>query len=170
MQIRQARTEEYDAIYSLVQVAFQTARVSDGTEQDFVLELRRRIGYRPELELVAVEGTRLVGHIMFTELDVAESVKEVKGLMLAPLCVALEYRGTGVGRELVEQGFRLARSLGYTAAFLIGDPAYYSRFGFRQAATFGIRNALPDLPDQYVLACALTEHALDGVGGCVTLE
>ena len=53
MTIRPAQAGDYSEIYSLVQTAFATAKVSDGTEQDFVLELRRRDTYRPELELVA---------------------------------------------------------------------------------------------------------------------
>ena len=53
MTIRPAQAGDYSEIYSLVQTAFATAKVSDGTEQDFVLELRRRDTYRPELELVS---------------------------------------------------------------------------------------------------------------------
>ena len=53
MTIRKAAQEDHPSIYHLVRTAFATARVSDGTEQDFVLELRRRDAYRPELELVA---------------------------------------------------------------------------------------------------------------------
>ena len=52
MTIRTAREADFPAIRALVQAAFATAKVSDGTEQDFVLELRRRDTYRPELELV----------------------------------------------------------------------------------------------------------------------
>ena len=55
MTIRPAQAGDYSEIYSLVQTAFATAKVSDGTEQDFVLELRRRDTYCPELELVAEE-------------------------------------------------------------------------------------------------------------------
>ena len=56
MTIRKAAQEDHPSIYHLVRTAFATARVSDGTEQDFVLELRRRDTYRPELELVAEEN------------------------------------------------------------------------------------------------------------------
>ena len=63
MTIRQAKPEDFDAIYSLVKTAFQTAKVSDGDEQDFVLKLRKG-HYIPELELVAEEDGVLIGHIM----------------------------------------------------------------------------------------------------------
>ena len=98
MTIRPAQAGDYSEIYSLVQTAFVTAKVSDGTEQDFVLELRRRDPYRPELELVAEENGQLIGHILLTncrnrdnsakkydapsakESDVRKPVKRVAGL------------------------------------------------------------------------------------------
>lgn len=57
MTIRQATPEDFDAIYSLVKTAFQTAKVSDGGEQDFVLKLRKG-SYIPELELGRRRGRR----------------------------------------------------------------------------------------------------------------
>lgn len=53
MRIRQEREEEFPAIYDLVKVAFQTAKVSSGDEQNFVLRLRAGGNYIPELALVA---------------------------------------------------------------------------------------------------------------------
>lgn len=55
--IRPATREDYDNIYHLVRIAFATARVKDGKEQDFVNKLRASSGYIPQLELVMeVEG------------------------------------------------------------------------------------------------------------------
>ena len=48
MEIRVAKPEDYSEIYRLVKTAFQTAQVSDGTEQEFVLELCASSGYIPE--------------------------------------------------------------------------------------------------------------------------
>lgn len=41
MDIKLVNKEDYDKIYTFVEEAFKTAEVSDGTEQDFVLELRK---------------------------------------------------------------------------------------------------------------------------------
>lgn len=67
MEIRQAHKQDYKEIYEFVKIAFQTAKVSDGTEQDFVLNLREGNSYIPELELIAVEDKQIIGHIMFTK-------------------------------------------------------------------------------------------------------
>ncbi len=75
MQIRQVNQNDYESIYQLVKEAFQTAKVSDGTEQDFVLKLREENSYIPELELVAEENNQLIGHIMFTK----QTIKTTSG-------------------------------------------------------------------------------------------
>ena len=54
--------------------------------------------------------------------------------------------------------------MGYTSVLLVGDPAYYHRFGFGAAADFGIKHA-HDIPDENVMACELVPGALDGVSG-----
>ena len=170
MVIGQATEYDYLAIYELVRTAFRTARVSDGAEQEFVYELRARPGYRPELELVAEEDGRLAGHVLLTEQAVGTDKPGLRGLLVAPLCVRLDRRGRGLGAALLHDGLRRGRNLGYTAAFLVGDPAYYGRMGFQAAGGFGLVNAT-EVPDRYVLARALVPGALEGVsGGTLALE
>lgn len=118
MTIRKAAQEDHPSIYHLVRTAFATARVSDGTEQDFVLELRRRDTYRPDLELVAEENGQLIGHILLTPLPVPGAPEGLRGLMAAPLCVRLEDRNRGLGGQLLHEGGRRAAELGYNALFL----------------------------------------------------
>lgn len=170
MQIRPERTEEFGAIYHLVQTAFATARVSDGQEQEFVNQLRKSPGYLPSLALVALEGDAIIGHIMLTQTQLhTQSGETLPVLLLAPLCVLLEKRGQGVGAKLVAAAFQQAKRLGYGAVFLLGDEGYYGRFGFRQAARFGICEASGTLPEQHVLACELAGGFLRAKPGRVDL-
>lgn len=171
MHIRQAAETDYPAIYDLVKTAFQTARVSDGAEQDFVNTLRARPTYLPELELVAEnESGELLGHVMLTKtcLVTGEGQKP-PALMAAPLCVRLQSRGCGLGAHLLHEGLRRARNAGYTCVFLVGDPAYYSRFGFRPVTEYGLRNET-HAEDRYVLGRPLVPGALEGASGGVRLE
>lgn len=117
MTIRPAQAGDYSEIYSLVQTAFATAKVSDGTEQDFVLELRRRDTYRPELELVAEENGQLIGHILLTILPVQGAPQGLRGLMVAP-CASGWRTGTGAWADSsFKKGAAGRRSWGTTPCF-----------------------------------------------------
>jgi putative acetyltransferase len=165
--IRQEKPSEFQSIYDLVKVAFQTAKVADGNEQDFVNRLRASGNYIPQLALVAQEETELVGHIMLTKTYVATTDSKFEGLLLAPLSVASEYRKRGIGSKLVKESFELARNLGYGAVFVVGDPAFYCRFGFKPSVLFGVKH-VPAIPDQYVMVYELFTGALTSVNGTVT--
>lgn len=164
MIIRPEAEEDFSEIYDLVKVAFQTAKVSNGKEQDFVNQLRSSADYIPGLALVAEEGEELIGHIMLSKTFIAGSGNKFDALLLAPIAVKLAHRHKGVGAALIHESFRLARALGHQAVLLVGDPAYYHRFGFRPAISFGVKHAM-EIPDENVMACVLTPGALDGVKG-----
>ncbi len=167
MNIRPETPEDFPAIYDFVAEAFKTARVSSGTEQDYVDILRRSGGYVPGLGLVAEEQGRLIGHILLTETRIRDGAREHTTLLLAPLAVLLSHRGRGLGATLVRESSDRARELGYGSIFLVGDPAYYGRFGFRVSSDFGIDNA-HGVPAQYVLGRELRPGALEHVGGTLT--
>ncbi|WP_125141560.1 GNAT family N-acetyltransferase [Clostridium transplantifaecale] len=170
--IRAVTEKDVREIYDFVETAFKTAEVSDGTEQDFVLELRKG-AYLPELELVMVDKTGIIGHIMFTEqkigvTDVSGLSSVFTGLLIAPLSVKLEYRNKGVGAALIKEGFKRAKEAGYQAAFLVGNPEYYKRFGFKETGCYGIKND-SEIPDQFVLGCEIVPNSLSGLAGSIKI-
>lgn len=164
MNIRLAEAHDYENIYRLVKTAFETAQVSDGTEQDFVLKLRAGENYIPELEFVAEDETGFIGHVMMTRQAVQTEEGIFEGVLVAPLCVKLENRSRGIGGALLAHAAAKARALGYTAAFLVGNPLYYGRFGYRRTSDFGIQNKT-EIPDEVVLACELEPGALEHIFG-----
>ncbi len=162
MIIRPATDADYDPIHELVKTAFQTAKVSDGTEQDFVRELRKG-KYLPELELVAEEDGALIGHVMLTGTTIRNGDDVTETLLLAPLCVALERRNKGIGAALMREALGKAKTLGHVSVVLIGDPAYYGRFGFRALPAI----TYPGVPALYTLTRELVPGALSGVAGTI---
>jgi putative acetyltransferase len=164
MVIRPENENDFGEIYDLVEVAFQTAKVSNGKEQDFVNQLRDSANYLPELALVAEEDGKLIGHIMLKKTFIASEDNRHEALLLAPISVKLEHRNQGIGAALVNRSFELAKAMGHQVVLLVGDPAYYRRFGFRSAAAFGIKHS-HDIPDEYVMACELAPGALNDVSG-----
>lgn len=56
---------------------------------------------------------------------------------LAPLAVLPGRQGWGIGSALVRAALARAKEVGWAAAFVLGDPAYYGRFGFAADAARG---------------------------------
>ena len=79
------------------------------------------------LSLVAVDqNDGVVGYVAFPRLSVAG----VPCAALAPVAVAPEYQRRGIGQALIEQGMSMLRQRGEKLVFVLGEPAYYARFGF----------------------------------------
>jgi putative acetyltransferase len=70
---------------------------------------------------------------------------------LAPLAVDAAWRRQGIGEALVRGSLDALRASGFDLVLVLGDPAYYDRFGFVPAADFGLRT-LYDGPYQQALA------------------
>lgn len=166
--VRQVAKTDFSSVYNLIKTAFETAEHRDGDEQDFAVNLRNSENYIPALDLVAELNGQLLGHIMFTKTYVAKpDGSRYDTLLVAPLSVLLECRSQGVGSALMEEGLRMAATMGYGAAFLIGDPNYYQRFGYQLSHLYGINH--DSLPAEYVMAKELEPGSLNGVTGIVVM-
>ncbi|TDE00278.1 GNAT family N-acetyltransferase [Jiangella asiatica] len=99
------------------------------------------------LSLVAVDGGRVVGHVMFTRslLDAPKRLVDV--LVLSPLGVLPGRQGRGVGTALVRRGLELLRGTGVPLVFLEGHPGYYSRLGFEPGGELGFCKPSQRIPD-----------------------
>ena len=81
------------------------------------------------LSLVGTIGAQVSGHVFFTRCGVAES--RAKVALLGPLAVAPARQGRGIGSALVRAGLHRLRETDVELVFVLGDPAYYGRLGFR---------------------------------------
>lgn len=82
------------------------------------------------LSLVVEIDSRVVGNVILTKCGVDGC--NVKAALLAPLAVQPENQRQGVGSALVRAGLRRLRDAGFNVVFVLGDPGYYGRFGFRR--------------------------------------
>ena len=167
MNIRQENEKDFTKIYTLIKTAFETAEVSEGSEQDFADNLRQSAQYIPELALVAEQDGDIIGHIMLTRYSYKQNDQEKLVLLLAPLAVKIEYRNQGIGSKLITRSFEIACELGYTSIVLAGNPAYYSRFGFRPSIEYNISNT-NGFPEENIMFKELTPGALAGGEGKIS--
>jgi putative acetyltransferase len=80
--------------------------------------------------MVAVIGNGVLGHVMFSRLEVGGSQRTISAAALAPMAVLPDRQRQGIGTRLVMTGLALCRSRGVDAVFVLGHPGYYPRFGF----------------------------------------
>ncbi len=118
----------------LVDKAFLTADHRDGTEGAIVAALHES-GHL-SLCLVAQVGTRRVGCAAFSPVTLSDGARDWFGL--GPVAVLEPWRRRGIGARLVETGLTRLRGTGASGCVVLGDPAYYGRFGFESdpALTF----------------------------------
>ena len=118
--------EDVDAIYRLNVGAF------DGrTEEAELVDALRHDGDLL-LSLVVRHEGEIVGHIAFSRVRIDCVTGVMGGVALAPVGVDPRYQSEGVGSVLVETGLEMLTD--ESVFLVVGDPAYYTRFGFSVAA------------------------------------
>jgi putative acetyltransferase len=167
LKIRPEIPAEFEMIRALVKAAFATARHADGDEHEYVDRLRASRAYIPELALVAEDGGGLVGHIMLTRILVSGAQGARPALLLSPLAVAPDRQNQGIGSLLARESLARATASGAGVVLVVGDPAYYERFGFRSSAALGIRN-VDGFDERNVMALELRPGALAKCLGTVS--
>ena len=93
------------------------------------------------LELVAEEEGAVVGHILFSRLQVEDGTARHPAVALAPLAVEPGFHGTGIGGALIRAAHARLKEAGETLAVVLGDPAYYGRFGYDRGRAAGFDSA-----------------------------
>ena len=93
------------------------------------------------IELVSVDGSDLIGHILMSTLDVSVGGEPVRSLALAPMSVQPGRQRQGIGSALVREALRRAQQQGWQAVIVLGHPGFYSRSGFSARPSEGVANA-----------------------------
>jgi putative acetyltransferase len=109
------------------------------------------------VSLVADTDHRIVGNVVFSHLPIFMKDRTIEAAALAPLAVHLDYRRSGIGAALVNEGLRICRQRGKDAVIVLGDPRYYTRFGFSPELAAGIASKYSS---PSFMAIELTPHVL----------
>ncbi|AYU93132.1 N-acetyltransferase [Serratia marcescens] len=109
----------------------------------------------------------VVGYAAFSPVDVAGEDRQ--WVALAPLAVDESLRRQGLAEKLVYEGLDSLNEFSYAAVVVLGDPAYYGRFGFKPAAAYGLNCRWPDTESAFQVY-SLAQDALNGVSGEVAFS
>lgn len=122
--IRYATPADHEPIAAVIAAAFGRPAEADLVEQ-------LRADGDAMFELVAEEAGDIVGHVLFSRLW---ADRDDLYAALAPLAVQPGRQRVGLGAALVRAGLEAAQQFGAAGVLVLGDPAYYGRFGFSHEA------------------------------------
>ncbi|SEW53445.1 GNAT family N-acetyltransferase [Chitinophaga arvensicola] len=161
--IRQEQPADYNAVYDLHHAAFKQedeARLVDALRKNTT-------AFIPELSLVASINNTVVGHILFTKINIISSDGKVfESLALAPVGVSPSFQKTGIGGQLINAGIAKAKALGFTSVIVLGHEHYYPKFGFVPAEKWGIKAPF-EIPPEVFMGLELVENGLENISGTV---
>jgi len=124
-QIRNATNKDTRDVLSVEKAAF-----GSDIEAKLVVNLLADDSAQPIISLLAFDGDRAVGHILFTRAYINDVSNKTIIYILAPLAVIPEYQNQGIGGELINIGLEMLRKKGTDLVFVLGYPDYYSKHGF----------------------------------------
>jgi putative acetyltransferase len=147
--IRYARPTDHAAIAETVTAAF-------GRPEEARLVAALRAAGDAMFELVSEADGQVEGHILFSRLyaDIPELVAA-----LAPVAVRPGRQRAGLGSALIRAGLESAREFGACGVLVLGDPAYYGRFGFKAETAARVQS--PYAAHPAFQALALEDGAFD---------
>ena len=144
LRIRDENTLDVETIAVLTEAAFRDAPHSSHTEQHIVNALRR--AGRLTLSLVAEQSGVVVGHVAVSPVTVSDGAPGWFGL--GPISVRPELQGQNIGASLMHAAMDGLRAHGAAGCVLVGEPAYYTRFGFHPVPGL----VYPGIPPEYFMA------------------
>jgi putative acetyltransferase len=131
-EIREEQPGDITAVHAIHTRAFPT-------EAEAKLVSRLREDSAVCASLVACSGETVIGHALFSQAHLRFETVTVAVGALGPIAVLPACQRTGIGDALIRSGLASCAALGLPAVIVLGDPAYYRRFGFQRADAWSIR-------------------------------
>ncbi len=157
MLVRRERSGDIPSVRRVVGAAFRGEAPAVPVEVTLLDLLRVDPGWIPGLSLVAeAPDGSIIGHVVCTRGTVGDGPV----LGLGPLAVRPDWQRRGVGKSLMHSVLGAADALDEPLVALLGDPAYYARYGFRPATAYKITPPNPQWGDYFQVRtlCAYQEN------------
>lgn len=143
IELRSESSDDIAAIEFLTAAAFLHTQHTSHCEQ-FIVNALRKAG-KLAISLVAEKDGALVGHVACSPVTISDGRRGWYGL--GPIAAAPACQNRGIGSRLMAQSIAELQKLGAAGCVLLGDPAFYGRFGFTAQPAL----ILADVPPEYFL-------------------
>ena len=154
--VREEKTEDITSIRAINERAF-----GQPTEANIIDRLRGSCV--DIISLVAVDGNKVVGHILFSPVVIESDHGVISGMGLAPMAVMPERQRQGIGFALVRKGLAIIRERGYPFVIVLGHSEYYPRFGFEPASKYGLLCQWEEVPDEAFMVIVFNRDEIENV-------
>ncbi len=162
--IRRERKEDYKNTELMTMRAFWNIHGPGCNEHLLVHKLRKSDAYLHEISRVAEIDGKIVGVIMYSKAYVYDGDTGHEVITFGPLAVEPLAQSYGIGGMLLKETMRLAKEAGYPGICIFGEPEYYPRYGFVDAAKYGITDWEGNNFDAF-MAYELSENGFAGICG-----
>ena len=159
--IRSEQPSDYIGIDEVNRLAF-----GQENEGSLIRRIRQAPTYDPSLSLVAIRDEEVIGHVLFSSIQIETRQTNVPALALAPLTVTPQFQNRGVGSALTRDGLAACRRAEHRLVIVLGHAEYYPRFGFVPAGPYGFKCPFP-VSDEVFMVLELSPGSLEGVSGMV---
>lgn len=113
------------------------------------------------LSFVATDHGRVIGTVRLWHVSAGPGRP---ALLLGPLAVDPDQRQRGVGAALMRRAIAAARHAGHREILLVGDAAYYARFGFSAARTGKLSLPGPFAAERFLSLALMPSAAVEPAG------
>ena len=153
------------AIRRVIAAAFAAGDGSAPAEVGLVEALRHSPAWLPELSMLAEVDGEVVAYALLTRVRVDPNDRPA--LALGPVAVLPEHQVSGYGTAVVQAVLDAAIELGERLVVVLGNPAYYRRFGFQPAANLQLTSLWSGLGDpwQAMVLPTVADQAGETPGG-----
>jgi putative acetyltransferase len=138
LRLRPEGPDDVVPVRRVLAAAFARPDVATPPEVGLVDELRDSDAWIPELAMVGEYGGEVVGYALLTRVRVKADDASMPALALGPVAVAPHRQRLGLGAAVVQAVLDAATELGERLVVVLGDPAFYRRFGFGPADRMGL--------------------------------
>jgi putative acetyltransferase len=153
--IRGETPSDAQIIEAVTASAFLDAPHTSHTEQ-YIVNALRRAG-KLAVSLVAEADDIVTGHVAISPVSISDGAHGWFGL--GPVSVLPPYQRRGIGSQLIREALRLLRDRGASGCVVLGEPEYYSRFGFQADPNL----VLPGVPSEYFQTISLDSSRPRGI-------
>jgi len=165
--IRNEKKEEERLVEVVVREAFWNVYKPGCDEHLMLHQLRLSEDFIPELDFVAINNGRIVANIVCSRCLVEDNDNNIVHndiISIGPIGVLPDYQNKGIGGMLINMVKEESEKLGYKGIVLYGNPAYYHRFGFVNAAVYSVHT--PDGTNfEDFMALELGDGRMQGIQG-----